>query len=99
MLARANYHGFHVANVLSDPPSPQGLMETEAERWELSPPTCSHPTRNKVCVRDKAAASPSLETEGRGTSHSCQSSGSKYWIKGNYNKGALVRAASASVGV
>lgn len=28
MLAWANYRGFHVANVLSDPPSPQSLMET-----------------------------------------------------------------------
>lgn len=56
MLAWANYNGFHVASVISDPPSPQGLMETEAERWEPSPPTWSHPTRNKVCVRDKEAA-------------------------------------------
>lgn len=56
MLAWANYNGFHVASVISDPPSPQGLMETEAERWKPSPPTWSHPTRNKVCVRDKEAA-------------------------------------------
>lgn len=63
MVARANYHGFHVANVLSDPPSPQSLMETGAERCEPSPPTWSHPTRNKVCARDKAAAGPSLVTE------------------------------------
>lgn len=74
-------------------------METEAERWEPLPPPWSHPTTNKVCVRDKAAASPSLEMERHGTWHSCQSSGSKYWIKGNYNKGALVRAALASVSV
>lgn len=35
--------------------------------------------------------------EGCRTLRSCQSSGSKYWIKGNYNKGALVRAALESV--
>lgn len=97
MLAWAHYHGFHVANILSDPPSPQSLMETEAQRLEPSPPTWSHPTRNKVYVRDKGAASPSLETEGCRTSCSCQSSGSKYWIKCNYNKAALVRAESASM--
>lgn len=47
-----------------------------------------------MCVRDKAAAGPSLETEVHRTSRPCQSPGSKYWIKGNYNKSALVRAAS-----
>lgn len=49
-----------------------------------------------MCVRDKAAAGAGLVTEEEGTSHSCQSSGSKYWIKGNYYNCALVRAASQS---
>lgn len=48
-------------------------------------------------MRDKAAAGAGLVTEGHRTSHSCQSSGSKYWIKGNYYNCALVRAASQSM--
>lgn len=42
MLAWANYQGFHVGNVLSDPPTLQNVMEAEAKCWRPSPPTCSH---------------------------------------------------------
>lgn len=42
MLARANYRGFHVGNVLSDPPTPQNVMEAEAKCSGPSPLTCSH---------------------------------------------------------
>lgn len=52
VLARPNYHGFHVANVLSDPPSPPGLMETEAALWEPSPSdTVSSDKEQGVCER------------------------------------------------
>lgn len=42
MLARANYHGFHVGKLLSDPPTLQNVMEAEAKCSGPSPPTCSH---------------------------------------------------------
>lgn len=42
MLARANYQGFHVGYVLSDPPTLQNVMEAEAKCSGPSPPTCSH---------------------------------------------------------
>lgn len=45
MLARANYQGFHVGNVLSDPPTLWNVMEAEAKRsGGLHLLTCSHPT-------------------------------------------------------
>lgn len=55
MLAQANYHGFHVDNVLSDPPTLQNVMEAEAKCSRPSPPTCSHSRQDKVCVGDKEA--------------------------------------------
>lgn len=57
MLARANYQGFHVGNVLSDPPTLQNVMEAEVKCSGPSPPTCSHLRQDKVCVGDKGAGS------------------------------------------
>ena len=55
MLARANYHGFHVVSVLSDPPTLQNVMEAEAKCSRPSPLTCSHSSQDKVCAGDKGA--------------------------------------------
>lgn len=43
-VAWANYQGFHVGNVLSDPPALRNVMEAEAKCSGPSPPTCSHQT-------------------------------------------------------
>lgn len=55
MLVWANYHGFYVGNVLSDPPTPQSVMEAEAKCSRPSPLTCSNSRQDNVCVGDKGA--------------------------------------------
>lgn len=56
-----------MGRVLSDPPTLRSVMEAEAERSGPSPPTCSHPTWDKVCVRDKGAGRSRRQPEDGGT--------------------------------
>lgn len=52
MLAQANYQGFHVGNVLSDPPTLWNVMEAEAKRpGAFTSDVFSSDIGQGVCVR------------------------------------------------
>lgn len=63
MLARANYQGFHVGNVLSDPPTLWNVMEAEAKRsggLHLRRVLIRRRTRCVCEIKEQVAVTPSL---------------------------------------